>query len=64
MANLTESEKACKECKHAIFDEIWGEYKCEILKHKIYHPIAVDECLYFEKGNPQKSKFKPKETDN
>ena len=39
----------CLKCKHAIFDEQWGEYKCGILKHRIYNPEAHTGCKDYKK---------------
>lgn len=26
---------SCKNCTHKVFDEVWGEYKCKVLKRRI-----------------------------
>lgn len=40
----------CVDCKHAIFDETWGEYKCGKKKHKVFNPDEYADCKDFEKG--------------
>lgn len=46
--------KDCTCCKHAIFNEMWGEYKCKIVQHKVV-PVIV-ACSSYEKGEPTISK--------
>ena len=45
----TEEINNCSNCKHAKFDNIWGEYKC--LKHgyRVYAVINADACPDYEK---------------
>ena len=39
----------CKTCEHAIFDEIWGDYKCK--KYEIIvHPDERLDCESYKKG--------------
>lgn len=45
--------KNCTNCKHAIFDEIWGEYKCVVYKHTVEQPYDVEPCCEHEKGIPK-----------
>ena len=33
---------SCKNCANAIFDEVWGEYKCKVRNIRIYD---VDEQI-------------------
>lgn len=49
----------CKDCKHSIFDELWGEYKCKVLKRRVYILLDKDECPNYEK-----KKEETKETKN
>ena len=44
----------CSNCKHALFDEIWGEYKCKIdkKKHCLEGQLAGVKCSGHEKGTP------------
>lgn len=42
----------CKTCSNAIFDPVWGEYKCSI-KH-VYTSESVD-CPDYKKGNPKET---------
>lgn len=46
----------CKTCEHAIFDPVWGEYKCSVRQTTI--PILLDsaECKSYKKGTPAISK--------
>ena len=43
----------CKDCVHSKFDELWGEYKCLKLHHRIYILLDKDECTYYERGANQ-----------
>ena len=36
--------KNCTNCANAIFDEVWGEYKCTVLKHRIYDLNMYTSC--------------------
>lgn len=50
MARKSKKQKnQCTTCKYARYDEVWGEYKCDILKRKIHHPENITECVYHEK---------------
>lgn len=44
----------CTNCKNALFDEIWGEYKCKIdkKKHSLEGQLAGARCGYHKKGTP------------
>ena len=46
----------CSECVHAIFDPLWGEYKCEILKTVAPGPSGVIGCKDYKKGQPKVTK--------
>lgn len=46
----------CKNCKHGIFDPVWGEYKCRVRQHRIYKKPSIDICELYEKGTPTESK--------
>lgn len=46
---------SCAECKNALFDKIWGEYKCTITQHTIYQSNNVD-CGTYKKGEPEEAK--------
>lgn len=45
----------CKTCKHAIFDERWGEWKCKRLK------IVVEPAKYNRCGGYGRDKEKTRE---
>jgi hypothetical protein len=38
----------CKTCKHARFDERWGEYKCIKLYIRVYNPERKD-CVHYRR---------------
>lgn len=45
----------CETCKNAIFDPVWGEYKCRVRHQRIYKP-PMDICEWYDKGEPTESK--------
>lgn len=53
-----ENVKSCSNCAHAIFDAVWGEYKCGVYKHTILHGKIYTEtdCKHHKLGNPKESK--------
>lgn len=46
----------CRDCKHAIFDDVWGEYKCAEHEQVIYDLDEYSGCKVYEKGEPKESK--------
>jgi hypothetical protein len=46
----------CKTCKHGIFVERWGDYKCSEKKIAIFDVSKVNQCDLYEKGAPKQSK--------
>ena len=46
----------CKTCKHALYDEVWGEYKCRLSRYVRYPKDAMQKCDDYEKGTPETSK--------
>lgn len=50
----------CKTCGRAIFDALWGEYKCDISKVITYDAdfdrMLVGDCDHYKKGTPKESK--------
>lgn len=38
--------KNCKNCKNAIFVELWGEYKCKVRNVTVYKPDDISDCTY------------------
>lgn len=44
-------ESNCVKCKHAIFDELWGEYKCAIRKLRIRNPEDYTSCKDYKKAD-------------
>lgn len=47
----------CVNCGNAIFDEIWGDYKCSIYKRHVYDHEIVG-CKHYNKGEPKRTKDK------
>lgn len=45
----------CKTCEHAVFDPLWGEYKCTVKEHYIYGDVD-HECPDHKEGTPAISK--------
>lgn len=44
----------CKTCQHAIFDILWGEYKCECRQSILYILLDKEECKdYLEKKDKE-----------
>ena len=43
----------CKNCANAVFDEVWGEYKCSVRNHRIYD---VDKYIDCENHKPKEKK--------
>lgn len=50
--------KYCKNCAHAIFDQLFGDYKCDITQSSVQTHFTVD-CPDYEKGEPTISKDMP-----
>lgn len=44
----------CKNCKHCLFDPLWGEYKCEIRQIILYVLMHADDCDDFSKSSSDK----------
>lgn len=34
----------CKFCRHAVFDRIWGEYKCKLYQRTVYDADEITDC--------------------
>ena len=51
----------CSNCKFALFDEKWGEYKCKKLELFVYNIEMMSDCSSYAKGKPAASKDLPKE---
>lgn len=43
------------DCIYAIFDCVWGDYKCEIYQHRI-DPNVCTGCAHKKKGVPKEAK--------
>lgn len=46
----------CSTCENAIFDMLWGEYKCTVRQHMIFHPELYKDCEHYKNGTPKESK--------
>ena len=44
----------CIDCANAIFDELWGEYKCKIKKRRIYGANEHTDCKDFKSNTVKK----------
>lgn len=50
----------CKACKYSIFDEVWGEYKCEVTRLFVYDRDF--ECEdYKARGKKEEQKISKEE---
>lgn len=47
---------SCKNCANAIFDEVWGEYKCKVYERYIRNCKKHVDC---ENHEPKKEEKKP-----
>ena len=47
----------CTTCEHAIFDALWGDYRCMKRETKVYILLGPDECVDYNKGTPGESKL-------
>lgn len=50
--------KYCKNCANAIFDQVFGDYKCSITQVSV-DPDSVVDCEDHANGNPTVSKDLP-----
>lgn len=47
----------CNTCHHAIFDTLWGEYKCPFfIKPSGDYIEYIADCKLYKKGTPKDSK--------
>lgn len=46
----------CKNCENAVFDPLWGEYKCKVRKTTVYILLEPSECPSYKAGTPAISK--------
>lgn len=42
----------CKTCEHALFNELWGDYKCAVSGLYIYKDEDCQDCTDYKKGTP------------
>lgn len=52
---------SCRNCGNAVFDPVWGEYKCTVYEHVIYDLDNYLDCKSYEKGEPTESKETPED---
>lgn len=45
----------CKTCAKALYNELWGEYKCTVTQHYMYALSPMKECSGYKQGTPGKS---------
>lgn len=45
----------CANCKHSVFDETWGEYKCKVFERRIYILLDSSECKKYEAKKEKKN---------
>lgn len=50
----------CETCKNAIFDHIWGEWKCKRLCHTIVEPQIHEDCEFYDKNPDAKPRLTKK----
>lgn len=44
------------QCKHSIFDQVWGEYKCSKKKIRLFNRLNICEmCEHFKQRPKEKS---------
>ena len=48
----------CTQCENAIYDSIWGEYKCSVYKRSVVLS-EIANCEEYKKGTPRESKDFP-----
>lgn len=46
----------CETCAHALFDKLYGEYKCSKSQLIVYDPANAEDCLEYKEGAPKTSK--------
>ena len=47
---------SCKNCTNAIFDEVWGEYKCKVHEHRIRDVDKYLDCPKHESNKKEENK--------
>ena len=52
---MIERRYKCSECENALFDSVYGEFKCSI-KQIVMRNIEVADCEHYNKGKPGISK--------
>lgn len=48
--------KNCQTCRRAVFDPVFGEYKCSVKKIIIYNLAEKEGCPDYKEGTPMESK--------
>lgn len=46
----------CETCANALFDPLWGEYRCSVTKRKATDEEVKNGCNQYKNGKPGVSK--------
>lgn len=44
----------CKKCEYAVYDALWGEYKCKALTIRLYSLSGREHCKYYKEKKADK----------
>lgn len=44
----------CTECTYAVYDELWGEYKCTKKQINVFPTELYKDCKDYKKIDPKK----------
>jgi hypothetical protein len=53
----------CKTCGNCVFDEIWGDRKCKMLKRVLKKTDDAKHCIYYTEGVVESSAASKGEDD-
>lgn len=48
--------KDCTTCMYAVFDPIWGEYKCVLFHSRVYDLEERKECVCYKEDKEKLNK--------
>lgn len=48
--------KNCTTCDKAVFDHLWGEYKCKLDMRRVYDPEKMNNCPSYKKAGVEPAK--------
>jgi hypothetical protein len=57
-------DKNCTTCGKAVFDKIWGDYKCTAFHVRVQNPLNTGDCGKYVKGTPGEAKDEDFEMNN